>query len=63
MTNITVRSITIISDKCYMCDNSWKFKVTAEGITDPLYLCEDDLEKARKNWKRRILNVEEREAM
>ena len=58
---VTPVSVSFISDMCYMCDNPWKFKVFAEGISDPIYLCEEHLEKARKNWKIQILHVEERE--
>ena len=61
MTTVEIRSVSFISDKCYLCDSPWRFRVIAEGITDPLYLCQDHLEKARKNWKRRILRIEERE--
>ena len=58
---VTRVSVSFVSDMCYMCDNPWNFKVFAEGLSDPIYLCEEHLEKARKNWKRQILHVEERE--
>lgn len=60
---LEIVSVSIVSNQCYMCSNPWKFRVFAEGLDEPLYLCREHLEKARKNWQRKILKVEERDAV